>query len=276
MLVGFRKNILIGGLLFSLLLIIILISAIYFLFASGFNFNDFSLLKSNTWWFTYEFLSSQYIHIWAFLSIFLILVFILISGIMLRILFKKTASPELFFYTIFLFSFSFESFRILNIFFYFYQTPLYFCIFNSRLVYFGRIFGILSIFCSSLYAVEIKYQKFNILISVSILLALILAYSLPMDSTILLTNFLYRLGDEVGIFFLNYAFVFFIILNFLIAAIKRQKRFFYIVLAVFIVLSGRELLFFIANPAMIIINLFLIAGGTILFSRQIDKIYLWF
>jgi glucan phosphoethanolaminetransferase (alkaline phosphatase superfamily) len=114
------------------------------------------------------------------------------------------------------------------------------------------------------------------MIGLMILLSLILAYSLPMDSSVLLTNLLYRLGDEQGIFFMTLAFSLFVLLNFLIASLKRQNRFLIIMIAVFIVLLGREMLFYVVNPYMIITGFLLITTGTVVFSRQIDKIYLWF
>ena len=276
MLVGFRNIILAGGMLFILLLLAGLFLGLYLLFAGNFSLADFSALQSNVWWFTYENLAEDSAYLWALVSIITIFVLILCAGFVLRILFRKTAAPELFFFIIFLFTFAFEGLRVLNILFYFYKVPLYLEVFNSRFVYFGRIFGVFMLFCASLYAVEMKYQKFNIVIGVFALAALLLAYLLPLDPSILLTNFLYRLGDESSFFFINFAIALFSILNFLVAAVKRQGRFLPIMFAVLSVLGGRELLFYTLNPWMLAAGLALVCGGIIVFSKQIDKIYLWF
>lgn len=276
MLVGFRNNILIGGLILSFFCLFFLLCGVYNLFTSGFSFNDVKMIKTNIWWFTYQDTGPQgAIYIWGIISIISLLLIIFISGWFLRNLFKKTASPELFFYIIFLFSFSFESFRLINIFINYYEIPVHFGMLNSRLIYFGRLFGLVSLLCSSLYALDIKYQKFGTLLGGAAFLSLIVAYTLPLDSSVFLTNFLYRPGDEQGLFLLNISFMVFIVMNFIIAAIKKERRYFLIMLAVILVLAGRELLFFAIHPGSIIPGLLLVVFGTGFFSRQIDKIYFW-
>lgn len=276
MVLNVRNNILLAGIFISFIILCSILMSLYLFVNSEILFPSKFEFKLQYWWFIYSdspvtpgFLLDSIINITIFL------LFCFIAGLIFRRLFKKIASPEIFFYAVFLFSFSFEGFRVFLLYIEL-GMPVYLGLLFSRIVIFGRFFGLMAIFLSSLYALEIKYQKFGTLLGGALVLSLIIAYIVPMDSSVILSQLMYKPGDELSIFIANISLGFFAIVNFLVAAIKRNKRFFYIILASLLILLGRELFLFIAGPVTGSAGLAFLFVGTFLFYRHIDRIYLWF
>jgi hypothetical protein len=129
---------------------------------------------------------------------------------------------------------------------------------------------------ASLCAVEVRYQRFGLLLLAAMLLALMLAYSIPLDSSILLANFLLKLGDEPAVLFAVMAMVLFSLINFFLAAYRRKnRRYLLVALAVAVVLGARDFYLFTASPVRIIVGMVLVPVGVLFFVRQVDRIYQW-
>ncbi|MBN2443314.1 MAG: hypothetical protein JXJ04_18280 [Spirochaetales bacterium] len=276
MLLTVRNNILFAGIIISCIILCCIIISIYLFATSEILFPGKLEFKLQYWWFLYsdEAVNSGFL-LDSIINITIFLIFCFIAGIIFRRLFKKIASPEIFFYAVFLFSFSFEGFRVFLLYIQL-GMPVYLGLLFSRIVIFGRFFGLMAIFLSSLYALEIKFQKFGTLLGGALILSLIIAYIVPMDSSTILSQLIYKPGDELSIFIANIALGFFALVNFFVAAINRNKRFLYIILASLLIICGRELFLFIVGPVTGSAGLTLLFVGTYLFYRHMDRIYLWF
>ncbi len=190
-----------------------------------------------------------------------------------KILFKKTGSAELFFLVLFIFSLLFEVFKFGSFFVHYLNWPDALSIFFVKSVYFGRIFGLLAIFFSSLYTLSMDYQKYNIIIGVMALVSFALAIYIPFDTQSPLSNGLYKLEDEQGVFILLSAIKLLCIINFVVVVFKRGI--FMLLPAILFLLAGRELLLFAPGPVTIITGSVLMLTGIILVDIKMKALYYW-
>jgi hypothetical protein len=131
--------------------------------------------------------------------IFIKNLFVVIAGLILRSLFKKIASPEMFFFSLALLALSFTSFRSLFLVDGFLGYPVYLSETISRVVYFEKIVIILCLFTSGLFSTGIPFQKQQSFLLLIMLISFILSLSIPID--LLETNIilLKGTGSEYGI-----------------------------------------------------------------------------
>ncbi|MDR2078607.1 MAG: hypothetical protein LBP74_02655, partial [Treponema sp.] len=86
-------------------------------------------------------------------------VYALISIVLIYYFFEKTQTPEILFFAFFVISFSFETVRIMVPYILIRKLPGLYLIISSRVLLFGRYFGIFAFFASSVYAAGLKVQK---------------------------------------------------------------------------------------------------------------------
>ena len=120
----------------------------------------------------------------------------------LRILFRKTSAPEVFFFAFFLFSLVGESFRVSQVFFVLNESSFFWGIALTRTVWSLRLFGLFMLFAASLFTLEFNYQKFGNFVGLSLGLALFLGVNLTIQTTVLDSDGLYSPGDERGLAFI--------------------------------------------------------------------------
>jgi hypothetical protein len=279
---GYRSTILIAGLVFTgLILFGYLLTFILILNTGWIGFEQiFSRVQNtagSTWWLFHPGERKPgWLYIWYLAGLFALLLICLVSSFVLTRIYRRTASAEIFFFLFFLYSISFEAIWLWNAIAIVKSAPIFLGITLSKVVHFGRFFGLISLLFSSLYAIEISYQKFPILMLSPILVALALTYVLPIDSSVLMTSFLYKLGDEKSHWIVTLALEVVTVLNYLIAAYRREKnQFVWIATGVFLILLGRELLSFMLGPLTIVLSLVLAVAGIWLFSKKIYRLYLW-
>jgi hypothetical protein len=247
-----QRHMLIAGFVFNLLLIVIFLITEYLLLHGGRLFKELHL------------------------GLLILLLFSLSTNMALRNLYIKTSSLEVFFLFLFLLSLTLESLRGLATLPHSLNAPLYIRNILSRSVYWGRVFGLLCLFTSSLYGVGFKYSNHSALVIALLFISLVLGSILPLDITAIQGELLYKLGDRKGYMFLSYTLGLLLIINFLAAAfIRSSKRFLIIALAGLLLLVGRELVFLSLQPLFFLPGLVLLVLGTLIFSRQIGLFYLW-
>jgi hypothetical protein len=227
--------------------------------------------ETQLFWFLYD--PQAPVSIWDELGIGLIYLISFIAFFRFKLLFKKTGSSELFFLELFIFSLLFEVFKCGTFVVEYFQWPEALNIFFVRTVYFGRFFGLLAIFFSSLYAVQLDYQKYNILIGIITLVAFALAISISLETNNLLSNGLFKLGDEQGLFIMMTALKFFSIITFVVAALKRDVAL--LISAVCFLLIGRELLLFSPGIIFIVVGGVFLISGVILTNLKIKALFYW-
>ncbi len=186
----------------------------------------------------------------------------LIAFILFRALFRNTGQGELFFFSLFLFSLLIETLRlaVFNV-----QrlgaSPLP-GIILSRMVFGGRIFGLLALLFGSLYALDFLYQKFEIIVAAMTLTAFLIALSLPFEPQLLLTNGLFRLSDEQGLFILCVSLTGLIVINNAITVFRGRVP--SILAGIAFMVAAREMLLFALAPPALIVGAVFFAGGLVL------------
>ena len=119
-----------------------------------------------------------------FAVLYLILVkavFAFAAGLILRNLFQKIASPEIFFFGLAILSLSLTSVRSLLLIEGFLGYPVYLSETITRTVYFGKIISILCLFASGLFSTGISFQKQESFLLLIILISLVLSAAIPID-----------------------------------------------------------------------------------------------
>jgi hypothetical protein len=190
--------------------------------------------------------------------------------------FRKTTSPEIFFFIIFLVSMSFDSLKVMfslieamNL------SPAYGSLI-TRTVYFGRFLGTLAVLASGLFFLGAEYQRMEIFLGVAFLLAVSLSTAVPVDITEIDANLLYRLGNARELGIISILFLGFGVFNYVIFAIQNSSRD-HVLMAggLAFVIAGREMLFFIQNTFAIIAAFLLLIVGTTLFGERSHAVHLW-
>jgi hypothetical protein len=273
-----NKNIILNS-IFVVLVLLIVLSTILFIFMIISPWQKyFSLSKlTHIWWFIYGNGTLSYTEYICNTGLTLAsLILILIIFLILKNIHNRTGLPEIFFFIFFILTISLECLRPLLILIQIYNLPVDFSIFISRIIYFFRFSGLFLMLFTTFYILEIKYHKYGILLIITVLLATTFAYSLPIDSSILLTNHLYKLGNEISFCITSITIQFVCILNLIISYfIKKHKRILFLGIAVLLSMAGREMIIF--SPAVILnsIGFLCMLFGFILFAKHAGKVYLW-
>lgn len=212
----------------------------------------------------------------SLVSVLLLVVYSVAGGILLHTFFRKTVSSEMFFFTFFVISMSLEAARIADLLIVAQNAPAYYEVVVTRAVYFGRFLGVFCLFTSGLYATGIDYQRFEIVLGISLLLAFTLAFSIPVTSVAGAPTLVNRLGSRSQLLSVFFALELFSVLNFLLASfLKRNRDYIWMAAGLFLVIVGKDLLFFLVSPVPDAVAAVLLFAGTMLFGNRTHVVYLW-
>jgi hypothetical protein len=190
--------------------------------------------------------------------------------------FRKTPSPEIFFFIFALVSFSLESLRFL--------APLSDALTSSamalvpftRLFYFSRILSILSLFASGLFATGLTYQRQEMYLGGFVMVAFIISIGLPIDFTHFTLPFLLDAGGDTGLAIAYYAIAGLAVLNFIYAAsIHNNRNYLLNALAMALFIAAKETFYYTPDTWYAIPALLALVGSTLLFTQRTHEIYLW-
>jgi hypothetical protein len=106
----------------------------------------------------------------------------------------KTASAELFFFTVWAFCLGFEALRFFSLGLMIQNVSIGSMVFMTRLVLFGRYFGLLSLFMGSILAVGFRQERMSGVLAAAFLLALFFATVQPINSGVAAPDFLIDRG----------------------------------------------------------------------------------
>jgi hypothetical protein len=242
---------------------------IAFLAVAAAKGTDFGFFESHIFWFIHDQVPIG--SVWSIASTVVLTFFGFFAFVVLRVFFKKIGQAEVFFFSLFIFSFLLDSLRLVIINLkYFSFSPL-FGIFLSRTVLGSRIFGLLCLFLSGLYALDFQYQKFEIIISVSAFVSFLFAFILPFDPQVFMTNGLYKLSNEQDFFILYLVIVVFISIN-SITTIARGRTLL-IPVGIWGLLVSTEILFFSLSPLSFGIGTILLLGSFIVTFKGFDTLF---
>ena len=216
---------------------------------------------------------SPYVPFWTMLGA---AVYSFIGVIFIYYFFEKTQSPEILFIGLFVVSLSFEFTRIMIplkqvlVFSSLYLVTL------SRVLLFGRYFGLFSLFAASVYAAGLDAQKQQNGFFVVVLAALIIALRVPIDSLVWDSS-LKMLNGYGSMFAIVEAGILVVtVITFVISAYTRSSRsYLLIALGTFLVYSGRNILISSDTWITLVPGLLLLAASTWFVCERLHREYLW-
>jgi hypothetical protein len=212
----------------------------------------------------------------AHYSILGLVLYSFFSIIFIHYSFEKTQSPEILFIAFFATSSSLEALRLVLPLQWVYEIPSLYLLMASRIILFGRFFGIISLFTASVLAVGLKTQKQGNAIVIIIVTTLIIALGVPVDTESwdsglnMISGYVstFRL-IEIGVFLIT-------TLSFFIAGWSRSSReFFFIGTGSALAFLGRNILFSTDTWVGLPVGLALLFVGTWLLCTKLHKVYLW-
>jgi hypothetical protein len=200
----------------------------------------------------------------------------LLAITLLHRFFEKTQSPEIIFVGFFAGSFSFEVLRLILPLGWAYEIPSLYLLIASRIMLFGRYFGIFSLFTASVYAVSFEVPRQRNVIMIVTVISLIIALGIPVDteiwdsSLVMISgyNSMYRL-IEIGTFLIT-------TLSFFVAVWSRGSRdFIFIGVGTILAYIGRAILLGADTWAGLPGGMLFLIIGTWLICTKLHRIYLW-
>ena len=190
--------------------------------------------------------------------------------------FRKTASPEIFFFLLFLLSLGIEGIRGLPLALRIIHTPYYLDHLVVRSIYMARLFAVFCLFAAGLFANGMQYQKLSIAFGIALLTAFTLASLLPVADGSLKpeeTVELFVLGDVAIVLLTLKALS---VVNFAAAWIRSSTReYLWLSLAALMVLIGNEGILLTRSLPLRLAGAVVLVTGTLLFARRTHEIYLW-
>ncbi|MGA2478768.1 MAG: hypothetical protein ABSG63_08480 [Spirochaetia bacterium] len=232
-------------------------------------------LPDNAWWFLYaEAPHAGYAAtLWRIVGAIAAAVMALGAAIRSRRLFRRLSSPLLPFLALFLFCLSFECLRAVTAWLYAADLSIEAAVILTRVIYWGRFVGLLGLLLGALYCADLKYKKYAVLTGVLLIVSFAMAAYIPIDRTIFLAQFTWKLGDEQGVWFVN------LVISFLVVAASASSRLtrgdsrcLLITAGFALLLVARELLFFSLSPLLQGCGLLSLAAGEILCLRMIPRL----
>ena len=116
----------------------------------------------------------------------------------------------------------------------------------------------------------------EIFLGVAFLLAFSLAAAVSIDTTATGENLLYRLGNARELGIISLIFLLFGVLNYALYAVQNSSRdHALIAIGLSLVISGREMLFFLNNSIAMIAAFLMLIVGTTLFGERTHAVHLW-
>jgi hypothetical protein len=203
-------------------------------------------------------------------------IYAFVTLILIYYFFEKTQAPEMLFFALFVLSFSFEGMRLVVPMQEVRKIPALYLLMASRVLLFGRFFGIFSLFAASVCAAGLEIQKQQNIVMIIAIITLVIILGIPIDvltwdtSYCMINGFtsMFRM-IEAGIFLIT-------ILSFLISAYTRGSReYIFIGIGSLLVFLGRNLLLTADTWITPFPGLLALIAGTWFICTYLHKVYLW-
>ena len=216
---------------------------------------------------------SAYIPFW---TILLAVLYSLVSIILIYYYFEKTQSPEILFIGFFVLSLTFEFARIIIPFRMIFTFPAKYLITTSRVLLFGRHFGLFSLFAASVYAAGLDPQnQYNVFI-IQVLAALVIAMNVPIDSLVWDSTFMLWNGYRSMFSILEIGILIVSMITFFVSAYTRGSiSYVFIGIGVFFAFAGRSILINSDTLIALLPGFVLLVIGTWFVCARLHKVYLW-
>jgi hypothetical protein len=203
-------------------------------------------------------------------------VYTLAVSFLVYFFFEKTQSPEILFFGLFTLSFTFEVLRLMLPLKELYGFSGIFLILGARILFFGRFFGVLSLFASSVYAAGLDLQKQGTVVIAIAIAALIVSLGIPIDGFSWDTNLVMVSGYAVILRLAEAGILVISVISFFAAAyIRGAREYLTVGLGAFLVFAGRDLLVNADTWLTPVPGFIMLCAGTWLVSSKLHRVYLW-
>jgi hypothetical protein len=211
-----------------------------------------------------------------FFTMLCAVIYALLSMALIYFSFEKTQCPEILFIAFFIISFVFEVIRIMLPLKFTYNLPAVYLTMTTRMLLFGRYFGVFSLFSASVCAAGLQVQKQRNIVIFILTAALVIALGVPIDSLSWDSSFTMIIGYNTMLMMIETGIALITILSFLISAYFRSSReFIYIGAGSFMVFLGRDCFLSADTWPMPFLGIASLAVGTWFMCTQLHKVYLW-
>ena len=212
----------------------------------------------------------------SFFAILGAVVYSLVSIALILYNYEKTQSPEIIFIGFFVISLSFEFVRLIIPLREVILFPSIYAIFASRILLFGRYFGLFSLFAAGVYAAGLDIQKQQNAFFMIVLAALIIAMNVPVNILVWSTAFEIMNGYSSMLAMVETSVFIVTIITFLVSAYSRGSAVFvYVAAGIFFAYTGRNILLASDNWIALFSGLLVLSAGTWYTCIRLHKEYLW-
>jgi hypothetical protein len=216
---------------------------------------------------------AAYVPFWTMLGAAL---YSLTSIILIHYFFEKTQSPEILFFGFFVISLSFECVRIIIPLKQTFPFPGLYLISASRVLLFGRYFGLFSLFAASVYAAGLDVQKQQNAFIILVMAALVIAAGVPVDSLVWDTSLKMLSGYSAMFILVEIGIAVITMITFFVSAYTRGSRdYVFIGIGAFLVFAGRNILITSDTWISPVPGILILAAGTWFICDRLHQIYLW-
>jgi hypothetical protein len=203
-------------------------------------------------------------------------VYSFVSILLIYHFFEKTQSPEILFIGLFVISLTFEFARIIIPLKDVLPLPVFFSIAASRVLFFGRNFGLFSLFASGVYAAGIDAQKQQSFLFALILSSMVIAMNVPMDTFVWDSTFMVYTGYSFMFSVVEAGILAITVASFLVSAFTRGSRRYVIIgIGVLLAFAGRNILINSDTWITVLPGLVILSAGTWCICSRLHLEYLW-
>ncbi|GHV85135.1 hypothetical protein AGMMS50230_07430 [Spirochaetia bacterium] len=211
-----------------------------------------------------------------FAAVGLSVVYAFVVSVLIARFFEKTPCPEILFVDLFSLSFIFEIIGIMAPLRSLYPFPSELLIVGTRLLIFGRFFGVLSLFASSVYAAGLDMQKQGQVIIAMVIAILVVALRIPVNSQSWDSSLVMFSGYSSMFRFAESALMLITVVSFLVAAYSRGTgEYLFAALGAFLTFLGRSFLIGSDTWFTLVSGTILLAAGTWFITVRLHRVYLW-
>jgi len=212
---------------------------------------------------------------WALHGIAFITVFPLTCELILRRRFDHSPSAEMFFMRLFILTLPFQAPRMLLAMVSMETLEPSWAIAVTRIAWFARFFGILSLLNISVFSGDISLRHSGLFLGMEFLTTAFIAATIPFDITQPLGNLLIRSGFESVLALVTVSMEILIVLGLLGTTMTKGNSYYYLLgVSLLLIVTGMDLTFFLSKP-LLIPGAALMIVGVSFFSWVVQKIYQW-
>jgi hypothetical protein len=190
--------------------------------------------------------------------------------------FRKTVSPEIFFFIFWLCSLSFEAIRPLHLFMAVQAATDSSLSILDRLYMGSRFLGLIAIFISGLYAAGMRNDKQFSIIAICIGISVALSSIMPVNTGIWAVNLMFKLGYGRLVDGFSAAILLITIANYLIAVrVRGDKAYYYIAAGAALAVAGALVASRGASPLASMLSFLAMGAGGFVYIYKLHSFYLW-